>query len=145
MKSLVEFICEKLVINKDIVVEPDSLPDRLSEDEIDELTKYFEDNVVNIDEIQTNNGKFSICFNKSLKTGQNGKVRIVITKPPRADGGYNIALYKAHRWMAQNVGGKNKKKNGEPLFNTFSEVIEYLNRRFINGTLPDALGAKIKK
>lgn len=146
MKSIIDFVVEKLKIDKNIknYIQSDNKSELIPE-EIEALENFFKDNVKNIDEINTSRGKFSIIFDKSLKTTQRQSVRLVVTKPPRSNGGYNIALYKADRWMVQNIGGKDKKKGiNEPLLANIDEVIEKLEKNFLKGKWAEDLGAKLK-
>lgn len=153
MKSLNIYIIEKFKINSKTINTEYNLDNiessndgKLSDDEMDVLEDFFKNNCNNIEKInKTSRGTFSITFKNNLAYRWHEKCKLSISKPPRSNGGYNITIYKANHSMPYSYGDKKKKKGtNEPLLNNIKEVINTLDKKFLNGDWADSVGAKLK-
>lgn len=150
MNNLKEYIIEKFKINSKTIKNEYNLDNikpsdgRLSDEEMDILEKYFKDHCNNILQInKTKHGLFHIFFDNDLKFRFNLSCRITISKSPRFNEGYGISICKSGHSMPYEFGNKNKKGTNEPLLANIKEVIEALDKKFLNGDWADSVGAKI--
>lgn len=153
MKSIINYIYES------------SSSFELSNEDNQKLEDFFKENIQNIGKIEKNNKKFSITFTfpkevadefnwdelsrktigQEISDFRDNKERIVITKPTRSNGGYNIMIFcpgggMSTRWQSYNYGDKNKKKNSdEPLLANIDEVISKLENIFTKTIIPKRL------
>jgi len=151
MKSLNIYIIEKFKINSKTINTEYNLDNikpsegRLSDEEMDILDKYFNDHCTNIQKInKTKKGLFHIFFDNNLKFRFHQQCKLSIVKSPRFNGGYGILVYKANHSIQYEFGQKNKKGTKEPLLANIKEVIEALNKKFLNGDWAESIGAKLK-
>ena len=144
MKELSNYIVEKFKISSKTISKDNDL-EQLSTNEMNQLEDYFNKNCSNIKTIKkTPKGLFHIIFETSFTFRINEDCKLTISKSPRFMGGYGITILKHNHTMPYGYGNKYKKGTKEPLINTFNELLEVLNEKFLNGDWAESVGAQLR-
>jgi len=146
MKQLSNYIVEKFKISSKTISKDNDL-EQLSTNEMNQLEDYFNKHCRNIKTIKkTPKGLFHIIFetsfNSRINPGQRPGRKLTISKSPRFMGGYGITILKYT--VPYDYGNKYKKGTKEPLINTFNELLEVLNEKFLNGSWAESVGAELR-
>lgn len=130
--------------------EPKSTP--LTEEEIEILTNWFEDNVKNL-EIIKKKGTFAAYFpskedvrKSGERLGYNAMPHLTISRPPAMKGNLKITIYKKGNWAASEWPDIRRMmdNDGNPKYATVESIIENALETNFKKRWAERLGAELK-